>query len=84
MISVASLVELICNIMEVSFEEVVYFSEDRVGKDQSYELDSQKSRHEISRSDQITLENGIEVTLAWARNYLQVLEMQPNEYVHRK
>ena len=84
MISIKSLVELICNMMKIPFEEVVKISEDRAGKDQSYELDSKKLRYELNWSDQITLENGIDDTLSWVRDNLQVIKLQPREYIHRR
>ncbi|CAM3938916.1 GDP-mannose 4,6-dehydratase [Pseudoalteromonas byunsanensis] len=83
MITVRALVEMICDMLNVPFEQVCEVTQDRLGKDAAYLLDSQKVRSELNWSDKITLESGIERTINWVRNNLDVLATQPNEYIHK-
>ncbi|OHU87567.1 MULTISPECIES: GDP-mannose 4,6-dehydratase [Pseudoalteromonas] len=83
MITIRALVEMICNMLNVPFEQVCEVTEDRLGKDAAYLLDSQKVRNELSWKDKVSLENGVERTINWVKNNLDVLATQPNEYIHK-
>lgn len=81
--SVRSLVELITSRMGVSFAEAVEETGERLGKDQSYQLDSSKAREELGWKDSVGLEDGIEDTIGWVKENMDVLKNQNSEYVHK-
>ena len=81
-ISIRSLVELLCEMMGVSFEASVDVAPERLGKDSAYWLKSDKLRA-LGWEDRITLETGLEGVVRWARDHLDVLRDQPFSYVHK-
>lgn len=83
-ISIKELVELICKMMNVGFEEAVEIAPERPGKDAAYLLDSAKLRKELYWTDCISLEDGIHQTINWVDNNLEKLKKQPAEYVHKE
>ncbi len=82
-ISIRSLVEMIARQLNVSFEEQVEVVGERLGKDAAYLLDSTKAREKLGWKDQISLEQGIEETIAWVRDNLDVLKQLPFDYIHK-
>ena len=78
-----SLVEIICNKVGVSFEDLVAITEDRLGKDDAYLLDSSFIRDQMDWTDEVDLNNGIEDTMSWISGNLSTLEKQPLEYYHK-
>lgn len=83
-ISIRSLTELIAKKMNVSFEDNVEIVEDRLGKDAAYLLDSSKAKQVLGWESKITLEQGIDETISWVKDNLEVLRKQPLDYVHRR
>jgi len=82
-ISIRSLVELIANQMNVSFEDKVEVVKDRPGKDAAYLLDSSTAKKLLNWEDKIGLEQGIAGAIAWVKDNLEVLNQQPLNYVHK-
>lgn len=82
-ISVRNLVQMICERMQVRFENHVEVVGERPGKDASYQLDSNKLRTQLGWQDRISLEQGIDETIAWVDHWLDDLKQQPFDYVHR-
>jgi dTDP-glucose 4,6-dehydratase len=82
-ISVRDLVAMICERMRVSFESCVEVVGERLGKDASYQLASGKIRSELGWQDRISLEQGIEETVAWVDRWLDTLRTQPMNYEHK-
>ena len=82
-ISIRSLVQMIAEQMKLSFEDNVEDVGERMGKDAAYLLDSTKARETLGWKDQISLEQGIEETIAWVRDNLEELQKQPFEYIHK-
>jgi dTDP-glucose 4,6-dehydratase len=81
--SIRGLVEQICILANASFEELMQSTEERLGKDQSYLLDSSAMRQVHSWSDQITLREGLEETLDWVNANLDTLKTMPWSYQHK-
>ena len=81
--SIRSLVELIAKQMNVSFEDNVDLVEDRPGKDAAYLLDSLCAKKILHWEDRIGLEQGIEETINWVKDNLEILNKQPLSYVHK-
>ncbi len=82
-ISIRALVELIAKQLKVDFNKHVEVVGERLGKDAAYLLDSTKARDTLGWQDQISLEQGIEDTIAWVRNNLDVLKQLPFDYIHK-
>ena len=81
--SIRELVEKICNLAGASFHDIVETSEERLGKDQSYLLDSSAMRQVHDWSDQYTLQQGLHETLAWVDANLATLNTLPWSYQHK-
>jgi len=82
-ISIRALVERICERCGVPFSSVVEESGERLGKDQSYLLDSSSIREAFGWSDQVRLEEGLSDTLAWVDDHLDQLKILPWTYHHK-
>ncbi len=83
-ISIKNLVKKICNLTSVSFEEIVNISEDRLGKDQSYLLDSSAIRLKYNWKDKINLEDGILDTVTWIDKHIDKFQKMSWKYIHKK
>jgi dTDP-glucose 4,6-dehydratase len=82
-VTIRELVEMICARMGVAFADHVEIVGDRLGKDAAYKLDSGKLRRELGWRDQVTLEQGIDQTIAWVDRWFDVLKTQPFDYQHK-
>lgn len=83
MITIRAIVEMLCEMMNVPFEKVCEVTDDRLGKDAAYLLDTKKIRTELSWEDKIELENGLQRTIDWVSSNLHTLSKQPLEYIHK-
>lgn len=82
-VSIRELVEKICALTKTPFSDLAVVSEDRLGKDQAYLLDSGKIRKELNWSHRINLDDGLKETLAWVDKNLEVLKTLPADYIHK-
>lgn len=82
-ISIRELVERICQRMNVKFEDVVEVVGDRPGKDAAYLLDSTKARTTLGWKDAVSLDAGIDETIAWISRDIEELQRQPADYIHK-
>ena len=82
-ISIRALVELICTRMGTTLDQVAEVVGERVGKDAAYWLNSTKLRDELGWRDQVSLEQGIDETIAWIDRNLPALETLPQSYIHK-
>ena len=82
-ISIRSLVEMIAAQMRIAFDEHVEIVGERLGKDSAYLLDNSKARETLGWLEHVSLEDGIEETIAWVRNNLDVINSQPLDYIHK-
>lgn len=82
-VSIRSLVEMIARQMNISFEDHVETARERLGKDSAYLLDSSKAQKILGWKDTVTLEQGLEETIAWVKDNLEILKSQPFEYMHK-
>ncbi|GHF80440.1 GDP-mannose 4,6-dehydratase [Thalassotalea marina] len=83
LVSIRELVSLICKKLNKNFDLVVKETGDRKGKDHAYWLNSEKLRNELGWSDVIDLESGIDSCIDWITRNLEVLNLQPLEYIHK-
>ena len=82
-LSIRALVEQICSLTSADINDLVQTSDERLGKDQSYLLDSASMRQIHGWSDQITLEQGLQETLEWVDANLDTLRTLPWNYQHK-
>jgi dTDP-glucose 4,6-dehydratase len=82
-ISIKDLVWKVFDQLSLEPENFVDISDERLGKDHSYALDSSKIRTELSWNDHISLEDGIERTIDWVNLNLDILKKMPFEYIHK-
>jgi dTDP-glucose 4,6-dehydratase len=82
-VSIRELVDMTCGLLGVDPSDVVEIAEDRPGKDAAYFLDSRKARRELHWTDTVSLEQGLERTIAWVDRHADELMRQTLEYVHK-
>jgi dTDP-glucose 4,6-dehydratase len=82
-ISIRGLVEKVCEMTGTRFQDLALVAGDRLGKDQAYLLESGKIRSDLNWSDQVTLEEGLQETLAWVDTHLDALKELPADYIHK-
>jgi dTDP-glucose 4,6-dehydratase len=82
-VSIRRVVEMICERLGANFEDCVETAAERPGKDSAYRLDTTKVRRELGWTDRISLEQGLEDTIAWVDRFFETLETQPQEYLHK-
>ena len=83
-ISIKELVENICEITKVQFNDLVLMTGDRLGKDQSYLLNTDKLRGNLNWTNKIKLKEGLLDTLFWIDDNIKELKNLPSEYIHKK
>lgn len=83
-IAIRSVVELLAQRVGARFEDLVQTTDDRPGKDAAYLLDSDKARTRLGWEPEITLEQGLDETIGWVRENLDLLLQQPSDYVHKQ
>jgi len=82
-ISIADLVRMICEKMNVDFDSIVEVVGERAGKDAAYLLSSKKAHHDLGWHDKVSLENGVDSTIAWMDKHLDSIQSQPQSYIHK-
>ena len=82
-LTIKKLVEKILKLLEVSYQDSVEESAERLGKDQSYKLNSNKLRKDLGWSDTINLKEGILQTIKWVDQNLNILKDLPDKYIHK-
>jgi dTDP-glucose 4,6-dehydratase len=82
-ISIRGVVELLTARLGVSFEDVVAITDDRPGKDAAYLLDSSKARTDLAWEPCTTLEDGLDETIKWVQDNLEILRRLPADYIHK-
>lgn len=83
-ISIRSLVKKISQILHVDFDKVIEDYPERLGKDATYQLSSKKIRDQLKWNDTISLDDGLNMTIEWAKNHLDKLKTFSLEYQHKE
>ena len=81
--SIRTLVEIIAKVMGLPFEQVCQVTEDRLGQDSRYWLDSSAIKHDLGWEPKISLEEGIKDMVEWGKVYLDQLRDWPMDYTLR-
>ena len=83
-LSIKDLVSKICEITSVNYSEIVSTSSERLGKDQTYLLNSDLIREKFNWKDKVDLYEGIIKTINWVNKNLKTLKMLSWEYQHKE
>jgi dTDP-glucose 4,6-dehydratase len=81
-VSIRELVEMLCEMLGVDFDQAVDVAPERLGKDSAYWLNSDKMRR-LGWQDLVTPEAGLAEVIDWARRNLAELDQQPIGYIHK-
>jgi dTDP-glucose 4,6-dehydratase len=82
-ISIRALVETVAKVMGIPFEQLCQVTEDRLGQDSRYWLDSSAIKRDLGWEPKISLEEGIKEMVEWGRKYLNDLKDWPTDYTLR-
>lgn len=82
-VSIRELVKIVCERMGEPFDKHVEDVPERDGKDAAYLLDAAKVRSEFDWQPSISLEDGIDQTIAWAKEHFETLQHLPLNYIHK-
>jgi len=82
-LSIRELVQRIFELTNADFKGLVQVSDERLGKDQSYLLDSSAMRRMHGWSDRISLIEGLQETLSWVDANMSTLKSLPWSYQHK-
>lgn len=82
-VTIEQLVKKICIEMNVDFNKNVKITQDRLGKDSAYLLNSDKIRKELNWNDKISLKEGILECITWTHKHLDALVGVSMDYLHK-
>ncbi len=82
-VSIRELVSMILDRLGKSFDDAVDVAPERPGKDAAYRLNSDKIRKTLGWSDKISLEDGLDETIAWVRRFEPELMAMNWDYAHK-
>lgn len=82
-VSIKELASLISERLGKPLENIARLAPERPGKDHTYSLNSSLCRKQFDWNDNISLENGIDQTIAWVDQWLDSIKALPLEYQHK-
>ena len=83
-ISIKNLVKKISKMTKKNFYSLVNISKDRIGKDDYYNLNSNKIRKELNWRVKVDIDDGLKRTLKWIDNNFAKLKREKLNYIHKK
>ena len=81
--SIRRVVELTAQALGIPFEQLCEMTEDRLGQDSRYWLDSSAIKKDVGWEPQISWEEGLQEMADWGRKYIDQLRDWPMDYVLR-
>ena len=81
--SIRRVVELTAEALGIPFDELAEVTEDRLGQDSRYWLDSSAIRNDVGWQPEIGWEEGLGEMVDWGRTYLDDLRDSPMDYCFR-
>jgi len=81
--SIKRVVELCAEALGRPFEDICEITEDRLGQDSKYWLDSTAIKEAVGWEPKITWQEGLSEVISWCDRYLDVLSKMPVDYVLR-
>jgi dTDP-glucose 4,6-dehydratase len=82
-ISIRDLVAKTADALGMAFEDLCEITDDRLGQDSQYWLDSSAIKTDVGWEPEVPLEDGLREMVDWGRRYLEVLRDMPTDYVLR-
>ena len=83
-ISIKSLVELICSMMNHDFNDSVKLIDENYGQDAIYSLNSDKIRNQLGWKPNVSLKEGIQEMIIWVDDNWDMIHSMPLKYVHKE
>jgi dTDP-glucose 4,6-dehydratase len=81
--SIRRVVELTAEALKMPFEQLCEMTDDRLGQDSRYWLDSSAIRKDLGWSPEVTWEKGLSEMVAWGKKYLDQIQHLSTDYVLR-
>lgn len=81
--AIRALVETVAKVIDIPFEQLCEITEDRLGQDSRYWLDSSAIKRDVGWEPRIGLEEGIKEMVDWGKTYLDQLRDWPTGYTLR-
>jgi len=81
--SIRRVVELTAEALGIPFSQLAEVTEDRLGQDSRYWLDSSAIKRDVGWEPQIGWQEGLKEMVDWGRKYLDQLRDWPTDYVLR-
>lgn len=81
--SIRKVVELCAEALNIPFENLCEVTEDRLGQDSRYWLDSTAIKEAVGFEPQITWEEGLQEMVQWGKQHLDQLKTLPTDFVLR-
>lgn len=82
-ISILEIVKKIANVLQKDFNDLCVVTEDRLGQDSKYWLDSKKIFEHVGWYPEIDLDTGLNEMVQWGTKYLNELRNYSTDYVMR-
>lgn len=82
-LSIAELVQRICDMTGCDFETAARTVEERLGQDAKYLLDYSKARRDFGWSPKVSLKQGLQEVMDWLEENWQAIIQEPLQYVHQ-
>ena len=82
-ISIRDLVTEAAEAMGIAFDDLCELTEDRLGQDSQYHLDSSAIKRDIGWEPTISLERGLNEMVEWGKEHLEYLRTVSTDYVLR-
>jgi len=81
--TVADIVRLVCERMEVKFEDVTKMVGERLGQDAVYQLDCRRAQEMLGWEPREKMESAIDETIDWIEQHWEEIQKLPHDYIHR-
>jgi dTDP-glucose 4,6-dehydratase len=82
-ISIRSVVEMTARSLGIAFEELCEVTEDRLGQDARYWLDSSRIQKELGWKPEISWEEGLKEMVSWGKEFLPEIRNLSPDYIMR-
>lgn len=80
---VRDIVQMICDKMNVEFNDAVEIADERLGQDACYVIDSSKAKGELGWKTQVNISDGLDHVIDWINRDWEIIKTQSLEYIHK-
>ena len=77
------MVRRVANVLNISFEQLCEITDDRIGQDSRYWLDSSAIKRDVDWEPLINWDEGLQEMLSWGQKYFDILKDWPMDYTLR-